>query len=195
MNKNRLYRFAALPLSVYLLLGTVSPSMAFTLPQAPEGYSWQQIKDLKAAVLRPDGWLFESNDSGGRYQYMLTKNKGHSLNDASDGTSLTIVVRRQPVGEGDARLAPSRLSAALFAEISNNRVLERTQSAVQGPFETIRYQYVDDSGPVREYSLLVANDATGTLYIFTFLAPVAEWEEDWQTISLVLDRIFLDDEI
>lgn len=196
--KKGLFQAAAWTLILFLHLGAASPILAMTLPQSPVGYSWHRITDLKAAVLLPEGWLFDSKASGNRYRYLLTKKKQEAGNNGSSATRLTIVAVRKPGREGDKGIAPSRLTAALFTEIMKHLVLERTQSVVQGPFATIRYQYVtasDGFDPVREYSLLVSNDATGTLYIFTFQAPLSDWEQDWGTITVVLDRLFLDDEI
>ena len=178
-----------------VLCGSLSAS-SMELPESPEGYSWRQVKDLKAAFLVPENWQFDSEVSANQYQYTLTKSSQDSHGAGEAG--LTIVVRLEAGGSERQGFVPSRFAAAMLNEIRKNREIERMQRTTQGPFETFRYQYVcssESSTQLREYSLLVANDLTGTLYIFTFEAPLSTWDADWQTVSVVLDTIFLDDEI
>jgi len=173
-----------------------APALSMDLPESPDGYSWKEIRDLKAAFLIPENWQFDSEVSAGQYFFTITK-KGNDP-PGSGETGLTIVVRTGAGNSARQGIAPSQFAAAMFNEIRKNRELERMQRVTQGPFETIRYQYTCTSAgstQLREYSLLVANDQTGTLYIFAFAAPLSTWDADWQTVTVVLDTIFLDDEI
>ena len=179
--------------SLILAVGTVH---SMELPRAPEGYSWKEIAELKAAILVPSAWKFSSELSGNEYLYTVTReDKGAATSVAS---SLTLIARRELSGNYQQRLPPSQFAEVMFNEMRKNRELERTEKGEQGPFATFRYQYAtapEGKGGSREYSLLVANDKTGTLYIITFEASLEKWEEDWQTASVSLNTIFLDDEI
>ncbi len=175
---------------VILLCGMVHPGRAIELPEAPPGYSWRQVGELKAAFLVPGGWRFAPDRTANRVTFHITAPGD------SDRAGLTIVAVPGPE-EGEGGVVPSRLISALYNEIRKHRGFERAQAAAQGPFKTIRFQYRDpsDAPRFREYSLLVANDRTGTFYVLVFRAPLESWDEQWRTVAPVFDAIVLDDEI
>src|SRR5437588_4330869 len=47
--------------------------LAMDLPPAPEGFTWQEIPELKAAFLKPNGWFFKREEQKGTLAYFITK--------------------------------------------------------------------------------------------------------------------------
>ena len=47
--------------------------LAKELAKAPEGFTWQEIPEQKAAFLKPDGWFFKRESDKGTFAYFITK--------------------------------------------------------------------------------------------------------------------------
>jgi hypothetical protein len=61
-----------MPLVAALFLWTHS-LFAMDLPTAPPGYPWQEIPEIKAALLKPTGWHFKRESKKGTLAYFITK--------------------------------------------------------------------------------------------------------------------------
>jgi hypothetical protein len=46
---------------------------ATDLPAPPPGFTWQEIPELKAALLRPKGWFFKREEVKGTLAYFITR--------------------------------------------------------------------------------------------------------------------------
>jgi len=94
--------------------------------------------------------------------------------------------------------SPSIYAASLAdAAAAKHQLVERSSSK-QGPFQSVRFRYVD--APVGKESitvcqLLIANDKTGTLFLAIFEAPTKNWDEAWTTGESIFKKMLLDDEI
>jgi len=180
--------------SFFILLAAHAAS-GMELPEPPQDYSWVEVKELKAAFLVPAAWRFTTVKSEHK---LYTISRVEQDEAGGQKTGLTILVRRKKSENAKNDCPPSSVADALFREVQRYRELERTESGTQGPFTTIRYQYVfasAGSASSREFALLAANDQTGTLYVITFEAPLALWEDAWQTAAVVLNNMILDDEV
>jgi hypothetical protein len=61
----------AIRLFVALLL--LAPFLfAIDLPPAPPGFPWQEIPELKAAFLKPNGWYFKRETQKDTLAYFIT---------------------------------------------------------------------------------------------------------------------------
>jgi hypothetical protein len=59
-------------LTVFAALFARTESTMELPPPAP-GFTWQEIPELKAAFLRPNGWFFKREESKGTLAYFITK--------------------------------------------------------------------------------------------------------------------------
>ena len=60
--------FAALLVAI-----VVHTMFAIDLPPSPPNFAWQEIPELKAAFLRPNGWFFKREEAKGTLAYFITK--------------------------------------------------------------------------------------------------------------------------
>lgn len=164
------------------------------LPSPPAGFSWQRLASIKGALLKPDGWFFKASATGGTEGFFITKENIDKDGAFKTGLSLNCM-RDIPKHSG---LTPSGYAVAFAdAAAEKHRLLERSARSM-GPFNHLRLRYVD-APPGKEsvtiWNLLVANDKTGTLYLYVFEAPTSTWEEAWKTGNVILKMLLLDDEI
>lgn len=181
---------------VLLLFVWISNCYGIETPEAPAGYSWIQVKEIKAAFLVPITWHFSSKQVGDHSTFFIREEQDGDSVSAQKG--LTIVVRREGGKKGAGGFVPSEFAATMMKEIQNNNELEKYHEGKQGPFYTFRFQYVrevEKKGLFREYNLFIANDTTGTLYTIVFSAPLDEWYLAWQIGSVILQNMIIDDEV
>jgi hypothetical protein len=48
---------------------------AIDVPPPPPGFTWQEIPELKAAFLKPNGWFFKREEQKATLAYFITKEK------------------------------------------------------------------------------------------------------------------------
>src|SRR5438445_12096251 len=61
---------------ILLTLFAVIPVQTITaidVPPPPPGFTWQEIPELKAAFLKPNGWFFKREEQKGTLAYFITK--------------------------------------------------------------------------------------------------------------------------
>ena len=113
-----------------LLLVWISNSYAIETPDAPGGYSWKQVKEIKAAFLVPNTWYFSDKQTGENNTYSISREQVDDSGSAPTG--LTVVVRREGSGKGNNGVIPSEFAAAMLKEIQKSRELERSHVGKQG---------------------------------------------------------------
>src|SRR5258708_207703 len=94
--------------TLFLALFLIQCLYAVDLPKRPAGFSWQEIPELKAAFLKPDGWYFKREDQKGTLAYFITK-ENIDQNRGQFETGLTVNVfhlKKDPAAEkGKALIA------------------------------------------------------------------------------------------
>ena len=172
-------------LALVVLLSQLTLGM--DLPPAPDGFTWQETPDIKAAFLRPKGWYFQQENDKGTLAYFITqeeiKNGGEFL------TGLTINV-----------FHPKNSSVEYARSFIEDRATKnhgKKWAKDVGPFREFGClcKVVDEGGRTMTHTLMVANPKTNTLYLFIFESPEAEWETAWKTGEKIMDTLVLDDEI
>jgi hypothetical protein len=63
-------RTAALVLLLAFCSGMI---FAADLPTAADGFTWQEVPELKAAFLKPQGWFFKREEQKDTLAYFITK--------------------------------------------------------------------------------------------------------------------------
>jgi hypothetical protein len=174
MKKLLLYVFAATVLS--------QPLFAIDLPTPPAGFMWQQVPELKAAFLRPDGWFFKQEEQKGTVAYFISKESIEK--DGGFNTGLTVNVFRglkEPaVGHAEA----------FIGQIASQMHGEKWERTV-GPFQEFGCDAADSQSVMRY--LAIANPKTNTLYLFIFESPVSDWDSAWKLGKQIMDNLAIDD--
>lgn len=158
------------------------PVWAVDLPAPPSGFTWQQIPELKAAFLKPDGWFFKHEEQKGTLAYFITKEDISRGGDFSTGLTVNVF-------QGLREPAPQR-GQELIEQIASKMQCE-VHTRTVGPFQESGCD-AKDSVSVMHY-LTVANTKTRTLYLFIFESPVADWNNAWTLGKQIMDNLALDD--
>ncbi len=94
-------------------------------------------------------------------------------------------------------MAPFQYAQAYRASAREKSIFTKEWDQDAGPFKSVGFRLEDDhkDGRFTTHNLLIANDTTGTLYIFIFEAPTAEWDEAWKIGEPILQRLFIDSDV
>lgn len=192
-----MFRISLVLLSALFVAGCVGTNAPEpVMPAPPPGYSWQNLKQHKAYVLMPDSWHFKKHGSKKRCIYTFSKEDIDAEGSFETGLTYTVWLKLGTKPQG--RVKPSGFARALLGQTNQVYKFEKCDIAQQGPFQAFRYQYVDTRPglkPIRIYNLLMANDRTGTLHMFVFEAPTAEWDAAWKTGESIMSKLGIDDQI
>jgi hypothetical protein len=162
--------------------------LAKTLPTPPAGFTWQEIPELKTALLKPDGWFYKREQQKGTLAYFITKE--NIDNNGRFQTGLTVNVfhlkKDSAVERGKDRI--EELAAANHVNMFAQNV---------GPFRKFGCltRHTDSSGTLQMVTLAVANSQTNTLYLLIFESPQQDWDAAWERGKYIVDMLTLDEEI
>lgn len=161
---------------------------AIDRPTPPPGFTWQEIPELKAAFLRPEGWFFKREEGKGELAYFITK---ESIENGSEfQTGLTVNVFRHKKGGAveTAKQYVEQLAASKNGEKWSKEV---------GPFKEFGFltKDTDSTGTTVSQTLMVANPKTNTLYLFIFESPETDWDSAWKIGKQIMDILAIDDDM
>jgi hypothetical protein len=178
-------RFLSIALLSVLVVCTIT---AIDVPPPPTGFTWQEISELKAALLRPNGWFFKRQENKGTLAYFITK-ENIEINGQFQ-TGLTVNVFRL---KKDRAVEKGKR----FIEDLATRKHAEKWAQEAGPFKEFGCltKDTDATGTIVMHTLMVANPKTNTLYLFIFESPEANWDSAWKIGKPIMDSLALDDEI
>jgi hypothetical protein len=167
-------------------------------PDAPDGFKWHEIKPIKAAFLRPDGWHFSKATNKHGVAYKFTKedtSKGKSFL-----TGLTINVTKKVTEKSHVKPSlyavhfmqeyTKGLKVTLDGKLDHIGILQRLI------FEVVKkIPETDTDQDFRVRVVVIANDKTDTMYTIFFGAPNDEWEQAWKIGNVLLSMFMLDDDV
>lgn len=161
---------------------------AIELPKAPSGFTWQEVPELKAAFLKPDGWFFKQENSKGTLAYFITKEDLAKNGEFATGLTINVFHFNQ-----DSAVEHGK---ALIDQMATQHHV-KTWSRAVGPFQEFGCELkdTDASGTIMMHALTVANPKTNTLYLLIFESPVANWDAAWKLGQQIMDTLAIDDEI
>jgi len=161
---------------------------AIELPKAPSGFTWQEVPELKAAFLKPDGWFFKQENNKGTLAYFITQEDLTKNSEFSTGLTLNVIHLKK-------NSAVERGKAMMDQMAAQHHV--KTWSRVVGPFQEFGCELkdTDASGTIVMHALNVANPQTNALYVFTFESPASNWDAAWKIGQQIMDTLALDDDI
>ena len=176
--------------AILLSLIFVAPASAMNLPAAPSGFAWREVPEIKAAFLVPNGWQFRRHTQGGTLALFVTP-EGFDK-DGRFSTGLTVNVMRNAKPGTAAEYAD-----AFIARLAANKRTAEVWARQFGPFKGYgcRYKTTTDRDTSMVHTLMVANPKTGTLYLFVFEAPTANWNTAWAKGEKIMEFLAVDDEI
>lgn len=165
------------------------------LPDPPSGYSWQRAPRIKGAILKPDGWYFDTKHEGDDQAYFVSREPHVEPDGYDTGFSLNVQTNVP---------AKTGMSAATYAA-------EFIRTA-QDELETLEPPFVEKSGPFVMHGAVlgatdpekgdfnalmvaIANDITGTVFVCIFEAPADEWETLWPVGDTILQKLLINDAI
>jgi hypothetical protein len=179
-------KLACFSLAFVFLAATVH---AADLPSPPSGFAWQQIPEVKSALLRPEGWYFKQEEKGGILGYFVTEQDINKAGHFETGLTVNVFPR---LGEG---LAVER-GKALIDRVAGAHG-EKTWSQQVGQLQEFGCEVrdTDASGTVVMHALAVANTKTDTLYLLIFESPAGDWDTSWKIGKEMMDAVKFDDGI
>jgi hypothetical protein len=166
----------------------VQTMFSMELPPPPSGFAWQEIPEIKAAFLRPNGWFFKREEQKGTLAYFITK-EDIDKNSKFD-TGLTVNVFHLKKDSAVER------SAKLVDQLAADNHVDKWAREI-GPFREFgcSYKDTDPGGTSIIHTLTVANPKTNTLYLFIFESPESDSGAAWKLGKQIMDTLAIDDAI
>ncbi len=174
----------------------ISAVAANKLPPPPDGYEWIRCGDNKMGLLKPKGWFHRSKKKGDTETHAVSVEDSRKNESFETGLTLNIVkhVDRK-----------TGVSASVYAEKFIKKACEKKIVLIDvfskppaGPFKSygcrIKSQEKGDI-PIIIHFFILANDKKGTLFLYQFEAPENSWNEAWETGKILMQHIWVDDEI
>lgn len=160
---------------------------ATNLPPPPTGFAWQEIRELKAALLRPSGWFFQREETKGTLAYFITKESIANGGEFQTGLTVNVFRHKKDNAVDSAKNFIDQLSAKKHGEKWAKDV---------GPFKEFGCltRDTDATGTTVAQTLIVANPKTNTLYLLIFESPEPNWDSAWKLGKTIFDSLALDDE-
>jgi len=167
---------------------SVQPLVALDVPPPPPSFTWQEIPELKAALLRPNGWFFKREEQKGTLAYFITKENIDKGGQFQTGLTVNVFHLKKDPAVERGKYIIDHLAAAKHGETWTRDV---------GPFREFGCltKDTDPSGTAISQTLAVANPKTNTLYLFIFESPESEWDTAWKIGKQIMDMLAIDDEI
>ncbi len=158
-------------------------------PTPPAGFSWQEVPEVKAALLKPDGWHFGQSAKGDEFTAHITQEDVEKEGRFRTGLVMNVFLKSKP---GTA----VEYAGAFIAKLAEGEGAQIYARKV-GPFETFgcRVHRPGPGEPALTHNLIVANPKTGTIYLFIFKAPQASWDEAWLKGEEIMKQMAIDDEL
>ena len=159
-----------------------------TFPAPPAGFTWQEIPELKTALLKPDGWFYKREEQKGTLAYFITKENIDKNGRFQTGLTVNVFHLKKDSAVERGKEIIQRLAATKHVEAW-------AQDA--GPFQKFGClaKDTDSSGTIMIQTLTVANPKTNTLYFLVFESPESDWDVAWKLGKQIVDKLALDDNI
>ncbi|UOQ97527.1 hypothetical protein MUN81_20130 [Hymenobacter sp. 5317J-9] len=170
-----------------------TPPAAARQAEAPVGYHWQALPEVKAAVLLPYVWNYKAEASRDAQAYFLTRERILPGKQFQTGLSLN-VVRRMSTKTRQPADAYAQAFSAKSGRGAGQQVLSQDRKA-QGPLRLYGVRYRLASGPagpkiIQQWA--IANTVTDTFYLLLFESPEKDWPQAWKLGETMITQLRLD---
>jgi hypothetical protein len=161
-------------------------------PEAPAGFEWMKIEEIKAAFLVPDGWYFKAEERDGTLGYFITKENIDEVGRFDTGLSINVI---RQLKDRDAVDFAREFSAAVAAQNELIRDWTTDVGAFKG-FGCLTKNAVEgEDAFITMHTLAIGNEKTNTLYIIFFESLEEEWDQAWKVGKQMLRLFMIDDDI
>ncbi|HEY2911940.1 MAG TPA: hypothetical protein VGK21_01150 [Candidatus Angelobacter sp.] len=166
----------------------VQTLFAIPFPTPPVGFTWQEIPELKTALLKPDGWFYKREEQKGTLAYFITKENIDKNGRFQTGLTVNVFHLKKDSAVERGKDIIQQLAAT-------KHVKAFAQDA--GPFQKFAClaKDTDSSGTTVMYTYAVANPKTNTLYLLIFESPEPEWDTAWKLGKQIVDMLPLEESI
>lgn len=174
-------------LSLFVMLFAQS-LLAITLPTPPAGFTWQEIPELKAALLKPEGWFYKREEQKGTLAYFISKEDIDKNGRFQTGLTVNVLHLKK-----DSAVERGKGIIQELATTKNVKAFEQDAGSFR-KFACLAKD-TDSSGTTVMYTLAVANPKTNTLYLIVFESPESDWDAAWKVGKQMVDILPLEESI
>ena len=174
--------------ALFLLLLLLSAIAA--AQEAPAGYSWQEFKPGRIALLKPDGWHVKTESRNGTQALFITQEPIGPGGKFLTGLSLNYVTGiRGKAKVSSTEYARNFLAVAAERHPVLDSFAKPLAEGINGLGMRLR---LADAKPAIVHYFLLADDNADSLHLLFFEAPEAEWETAWKHGQVMLKGRTLD---
>jgi len=166
-----------------VLLVQVSP--AADRSAAPEGFTWQEVPELKTAFLKPTNWFFKHEQLHGHPAYYITKENLDQNSEFRTGLTVFVYFNQKSVVEYAQKYIDKHATSSHVEKWARD-VGSFKEFGLQD-----KHAFNDGTAIVRV--LAVANPKTNTFYLLVFESPESDWDVTGKTGATILDNVLFDD--
>jgi hypothetical protein len=174
------------------MLWALTPLAEAAYPPPPAGYSWADCSVIGGALLQPKGWFFREDKGRDGGACVVSREAIEGGKQYQVGLVINLI-RSIPTKKG---MQPSAFGHAYVLEVAKaHDVLDKAEGP-QGPFVAARIEHRSKVKPIlHQYTLVIANDRTGSAFLVVAEAPEQEWAKAWSTLEPVVKKMLIDDEL
>ncbi|HEY1251923.1 MAG TPA: hypothetical protein VGH97_12095 [Thermoanaerobaculia bacterium] len=175
---------------IAMLLAAASVGRSRDLPEAPEGFHWEQATGIKAALLAPDGWFFREEAKPTVIAYVISREDSKAAGKFETGFTLNV----NRVSRGDS-VEWAKKVVAEFSKAKKNKLLKSWD--VNRPVLTgagCDVEIGEGRDGIKMELVALGNPRTNAVYLMTFEAPLARWDEAWKLGREMMSHVSLSDE-
>lgn len=163
------------------LAQTPGPAPAAVPVEAPVGFHWQSLPEVKAFMLLPFTWSYKAETSRDAQAYFLTREKIVPGRLFQTGMSVN-VVRQMTAKSKQSAGAYAQSFSAKSGHGAGQQVLGQ-ETKTQGPLRLygVRYRVANGAAEAKIIQQwAIANTTTDTFYLLVFESPEKDWPRAWK---------------
>ena len=166
---------------------------AIDLPKPPSGFTWQQVPELQAALLKPEGWFFKQEYIKGGPTYFITQESPSESGEFSTGLTLQAAEAKVTDFADDSAVKSAK---AMIDQMAAKHHVKTWSRAVGSLREFgCEFKDTDASGTIVVRAFNIVDLNAYALYMFTFKSPAANWDAAWRLGHRIMDTWAIHDEI
>lgn len=157
------------------------------LPTPPDGYSWIDLKDVNASLLKPDGWFFNAEQKGNTYAYFITK---EDYTKDPNGMFITGFSLNVFTNMGNTNAVDYANKFANQVKKQNELVFMKDHTFGNFKGKMLR---IKNKGQIIHY-IVIGNTKTNKLYLAYFESSRATWDANEEFGKTIMEFLAFDPE-
>ena len=181
-------------LTIVTLPGKVQAVSGDNAPNAPSGFEWFSMPEIKAKFLKHKGWFTHHETIEGTESYSISLENVEIEKSFRTGLSVNCVSHVSD----KAKMWAKQYARAFHELIKNDTTVTLISEweNPQNPFVVYGMQYTKTTpglDTVTIHQLLIANEKTDRLYVVSFESPTDLWGAAWSLGSEMVTKFILDE--